>query len=494
MKISPRAYRSVTIAALLYMVCWGAILALFPLKPFWRDEWCMLANIKFKSASELWGPLDFTQQFPRVYLQIVKAITSAFNYSYASVRFQSFIVGAAAIALTWHIARRIFEDKPERYLFVLVIAGNPMFIDYMGQVKHYEMEMLMGLVAIWQLLEALHLRSASPGRVVLLFASFIVAPFFSYTYPIAVAPALALLCFSALAGGGIPTQRRILTLSLVAVSTLAIAIFYLLDAAQVMRDSNMHNFWFFKPDYINGGFQKRTTNTWLFFAKTGAGAVFEYVFGIATVAATIAAIWHLAKRSSWLQDTRKTLLVYSLLLIAGLIALYFLDKIPLGQAKFTIFAAPALSLVLATAIGRWVDSNGKRAPRVITAILFAAMAGNILTAFLQLFTSDDYRLKLEIYRANTKALEVARQEHFPIIVTPEIGRPDDITVPVPYLSMPDAAGILKTYPAYHEKDSIAIIPIKRDPAPADVIAALPPNTVKYILSNGKEIKIMDTRH
>lgn len=453
----------------------------------------MIANIKFKSAAELWGPLDFTQQFPRVYLQMVKAITSALNYSYAGIRFQSFIIGAAAIGLTWHLARRIFEDRPERYLFILVIAGNPMFIDYMGQAKHYEMEMLMGLVAIWQLLEILQLRQRyDTNRLVLLLASVIVAPFFSYTYPIAIAPALALLSFSALGGERMPVQRRILILSILALSTMAIAAFYIFDAAQVMQDTNMHNFWFLKPDYINGGFQKRTTNTWLFFAKTGAGAVFEYVFGIATVAATLSALWHLAKKSSWLRSTHKSLLVYCLLLVAGLIALYFLDKIPLGQAKFTIFAAPALSLILATAMGHWLDGSRKRAPRIITAVLFAAMAGNIFTAFLQLFTSDDYKLKLQIYQANTNALEVAKRDHLPIVVTPEIGRPDDITVPVPYLSMPDAAGILRTYPTYHAEDSITIVAIKRDPTTADIATALPAHTEKYILSNGKEIKIVDT--
>jgi len=454
----------------------------------------MLANIKFKSAADLWGPLDFTQQFPRVYLQVVKAITSAFNYSYAGIRFQSFVVGAAAVWLTWHIARRIFEDKPERYLFVLVIAGNPMFIDYMGQVKHYEMEMLMGLVALWQFVEVLQLREQyNIARLSILFASVIIAPFFSYTYPIAVAPVLALLAFSALGSQRMPMQRRILILSILALSAMSIAVFYIFDAAQVMQDTNMHNFWFFKPDYINGGFQKRATNTWLFFAKTGAGAVFEYVFGVATIIATIASIRHLAKKSEWLQGTNKSLLVYSLLLVAGLICLYFLDKIPLGQAKFTIFAAPALSLILATAMGRWLESNDGRAPRIVTTVLFAAMAGNILTAFLQVFTSDDYRWKLQIYQANTKALELAQKEHLPIIVTPEIGRPDDITVPVPYLSMPDAAGILRTYPAYHQREGTLIIAVKRDPSPSEIEAALPPNTAKYILSNGKEIRVVDNR-
>src|SRR5439155_1096623 len=59
------------------------------------------------------------------------------------------------------------------------------------QIKQYEMEILLSLVAIWQLLELLEIRESRPpgiARYLLLCLSFLISPFFSYTYPIAVAP------------------------------------------------------------------------------------------------------------------------------------------------------------------------------------------------------------------------------------------------------------------------------------------------------------------
>lgn len=450
----------------------------------------MLYNIKFKNADQLWGKLDYTQQFPRVYLQIVKAFTSIFDYSYQSLRLQSFLVGAAALGLIWHLARRLFDDKPERYLFILVIAGNPMFIDYLGQVKHYEMEMLMGLLALWQYLEILQPTTPTKKtRSAALYLSLLAAPFFSYTYPIAIAPALAIIISACTQKNGLLRDRRGEALLLVAVSAVACASFYLLDVAKVMTDSNMHNFWFQRPDYLNGGFEKRTINTWKFFAKTGAGALFEVVFGIACLVATASATLRVTLKSNSLPATTRYMLQYALLLVGALIGLYMLDKIPLGQAKFTIFAAPALSLILAYAIKHWAETYKKRAPGILTAILFAAMAGNILTAFLQIFTSDDYRLKLKTYHANVRAIELAKENHIPIVVTPAIGLPDDITVPVPYLSMPDAAGILRTYPGYHEKDSIEIVATSKNPGKDEVNRSFPPGAKNVVFSDGVNIQV-----
>ncbi|MBX2905750.1 MAG: glycosyltransferase family 39 protein [Taibaiella sp.] len=491
MKSTPEIYRKATIAALLYMVSWGLIISIFPLKPFWRDEWCMLYNIKFKDADQLWGKLDFTQQFPRVYLQIVKAFTSAFDYSYQSLRLQSFLVGAAALGLTWRLARRLFTDKPERYLFILVIAGNPMFIDYLGQVKHYEMEMLMGLVALWQYVEIL--QPAAPSNKVrkgALYLSLVAAPFFSYTYPIAIAPALLLITLAAMQKNGLLRQRRGEAMLFIAVSVVSCAAFYYFDAAEVLKDTNMHNFWFERVDYINGGIQKRSINTWKFFAKTGAGALFEVVFGIACLAATISAALRVTLKRKSLPAPTRYMLQYALLLVGALIGLYMLDKIPLGQAKFTIFAAPALSLILAHGLKHWTGTSKKRAPGIITGILFAAMAGNILTAFLQIFTSDDYRLKLKTYHANVRAIELAKKDHIPIVVTPAIGLPDDITVPVPYLSMPDAAGILKTYPDYHEKDGITIVATGKNPNKEEVMHSFPEGAKSVVLADGTNVQVI----
>lgn len=56
-------------ATLLVFFLYGLLITCFPLLPFWIDEWLLLDNLKFKSQARLWGALEHTQQFPRVYLQ-----------------------------------------------------------------------------------------------------------------------------------------------------------------------------------------------------------------------------------------------------------------------------------------------------------------------------------------------------------------------------------------------------------------------------------------
>lgn len=74
--------RIITIATLLFLIAWGFISVIFPVRPFWIDEWRIIYNLKFKTAEGLRGPMDFMQQFPRAYLQLIKAFTALFNCSY----------------------------------------------------------------------------------------------------------------------------------------------------------------------------------------------------------------------------------------------------------------------------------------------------------------------------------------------------------------------------------------------------------------------------
>lgn len=464
---------------------------MFPLKPFWRDEWCMLHNLKFKTPAELWGPLDFTQQFPRVYLQLMKAITSAFDYSYPSLRVPSFAVGTAALLLAWHLGRRIFGEQPGRYLFALVVAGNPMFIDYYGQVKHYEMEMLMSLVALWQYLELLKPAQTQPAsRFAVLLFTLALAPFFSYTYPIAIAPAYILLRLQMM------NQKRLdpRVAAALAVSLTALFAFYFLDVRQLLQDANMHAFWHHHADYWQAGPLRKATNIFRLFAKTGAGIVFEIVFGIAGTLSFVFSLARLLRNDSVGTPTQKNAVSYALLLVMLVIVLFLAGKIPLGQAKFSAFAAPALGIVLAFTLDRLANmSKTHRLAAGIRGLLFLALAGNILTAFLQVFTSPDYKTKLRIYHATDKALHIARSNGLPILVSPRIGLPDDITEPVTYLTMPDAAGILRTYPAWHQSDSVHVVAIgKNDDAPGNIQRMLP-GIKQAMVIDGEQYQVITIR-
>src|SRR5690606_18073544 len=131
-------------------------------------------------------------QFPRVYLQLTKIVSSFFDYTYFSLRFPAYFLAALNVWFCFRLMKRIY--KPlflECYLFVLMTVSNFTFIEYLVQTKHYQMEILMSLTALWQMLEMISLFEKGlrhKARYVLLCAVFLIAPFFSYTYPIAVAP------------------------------------------------------------------------------------------------------------------------------------------------------------------------------------------------------------------------------------------------------------------------------------------------------------------
>src|SRR5579872_4873160 len=71
--------RKLTIATLSFMICWGFVLVLAQIKPFWIDEWRVIYNLKYKNFIALFGPLDYMQQFPRVYFELIKAFASPFD-------------------------------------------------------------------------------------------------------------------------------------------------------------------------------------------------------------------------------------------------------------------------------------------------------------------------------------------------------------------------------------------------------------------------------
>jgi hypothetical protein len=483
------AYRTITLAVLAYMICCGAALVLFPGKPFWRDEWCLLYNVKFSSHNQLLGPLKFTQQFPRVYLQLIKWFTSAFNYSYLSTRLPSYVVGTLGIALAYSIKDRLFAGRAAGYLFVLFIAANPMFIDYYVQIKHYEMEILMSIVAVWQLTEVLEMKDVSsprPVKYVLLCGSFFAAPFFSYTYPIAVAPVLLIMGVMCVRGHALTGKLLKWMIPPMMAAVAGIVLFYMVDVSRVLHDKDMYGFLV--------GYLMNSSNSWLiiisriwqFFAKMGAGLVFEIVFGITALYAWVYAIVSAARQFSKGEAGRQTLLIcYGASVPLLIIALFLAGKIPLGQAKFTAFAAPAFGILIPSLLEEVRRrAYAERLRKYLFPILFAALAGNIITAFLQPLLDEQTKKRLAIYAATEAAIKLAKEKHLPLLITPGIGYPDDITIQIEHLSMPDAAGIVKTFPSYSVHDTITVYTISNLEEASKYKTLLPPGKNKVLAGDG----------
>ena len=90
---------------------WGAVTLLWEVRPFWVDEWRIIYNLKFKSEEELWGKLAFMQQFPRLYLSLLKLFTAKLHYSYFSLRLPSFLIGTAAMWGVYRLAGKVYEPN-----------------------------------------------------------------------------------------------------------------------------------------------------------------------------------------------------------------------------------------------------------------------------------------------------------------------------------------------------------------------------------------------
>src|ERR1044072_52302 len=149
-----KAVRTVAVTTLCLFILYGLLITFIPILPFWIDEWLLIDNLKFKSPGELWYHLERTQQFPRVYLEIIKAFSAAYDYSYTSLRLPSFLAHIFGLAVLYRLSARIFNGNSlPRFLWVMIYVSFNTSIHYFVQLKQYTMEMALSLVGISQLLE-----------------------------------------------------------------------------------------------------------------------------------------------------------------------------------------------------------------------------------------------------------------------------------------------------------------------------------------------------
>lgn len=128
--------QKITLVALLMVAGIGAVMVFVQIKPFWVDEWFIMSSLKTKNSKEIFGQLNFMQQFPRVYLSLFRSFTSSFSYSYTSLRLPSYIVSLLTMVLGFRLTKKIGDDSIfARYLFILVVVSSFTFTEYYVEVK-----------------------------------------------------------------------------------------------------------------------------------------------------------------------------------------------------------------------------------------------------------------------------------------------------------------------------------------------------------------------
>lgn len=421
----PKFINILTIGIIVYLFSFAFAMALFPIKPFWNDEWRLLYNIKFKTIPQLWGRLDLLQQCPRSYLTLLKEISSYFDYAYTSLRLPPLIMSCCSIGLCFYLKKKIFpNDLIYGNLFILIIIAAPTFVEYLVQVKHYEVDIFLCLLAFVQLMYLLALNARGVQNwwhYTLLCCSFLIVPFFSYVYPIVICPVFIVLFLNIIAtrnanGPKTFTHYLILCFPLV-LAACSIVVFYLIDIKQLMADNQMY--YSYLRMLGNAENNKRyLSDFWYFFALAGSGLLFEIVFGVIGIVVFTYSIYRLYRSKLAQYTTYDYLKCYAILLIVITLGLVLSGKILGGVARLTAFTIPSVSLLIVNFLIDLKDQYHRKKWAIgITAVLFAGQCGNIISTCINTFTDKNYQWRIQTLHQTAAALELARAHKLPIMIT-----------------------------------------------------------------------------
>jgi hypothetical protein len=510
----------ITLYSIGFVIATSFALVLAQIKPFTVDEWRLIYNLKFKSPSMLWGHLDFVQQFPRAYLELIKFFSSPFDYSYFTLRFPSFLTGILSIALCYRLMKKLFPASDiYRYLFLLILVSSNAFLQYFIQVKQYTMDIFLSLVAIWQLLQLFSINTtATPsiGSYLFLCISFLLAPFFSYTYPIVIAPVFLIAAYRSWNIIQIKNSSTIRYLFFtwlpLFICGLSITIFYFTEVKDVMADKGMHSYW--SGIMMQDGFNARVfvTGIYRLFAQVGSGLVFETIFGIIGLLAITFTIRAHNKRFNW--DLINIMRLYSLTIILIVIVLFIWGKLPLGEARLNAFTVPAIAFLIVDyikSLKRFFYTH--KWASLLAALLYSGSCGHIFISVTSGFLNKDYTEKLNIYVNTENAIILAESKKIPILITPRIAYPDSKVLKFrndPELSInlcypPDFNGtphclsannmpgdwVLKTFPAYKPDEHLAVYAINSLDKLDECLKQLPSTIKTAIVGDGISFRIIN---
>ncbi|HRO42649.1 MAG TPA: glycosyltransferase family 39 protein [Flavipsychrobacter sp.] len=501
-----------TIGLVVYLLCFGAASVLFPIRPFWNDEWRLIYNIKFKDYEALWGRLDLLQECPRVYLSLLKFISSNFDYSYTSLRMPPFIIGVASVFLLFYLQRKFFPRRQAlHYLFILILVSSQTFTDYLTQVKQYEMDIFLCLVALWQLFVLLEIsREGIKNRLqyALVCIIFWAVPYLSYTYPIVVAPIYPVILLASFSKTNFPGNRIRHFSSLYAplvLAALSILAFYLVDVQHVMSDKNMYDSYL--KVYYDGGKPNVFQNFWNLFALIGSGFLFEVIFGVLGIAGFGYAAYRILRKKINTFTLLDYFTVYALALLVLVLCLLFTGKIVGGVARLTAYTVPSISILIITLLEDLRAKYGfVKLSKGIAAVLFIGLAGNIITSCINTFTYSEYKRRITTYLHTAKALKEARLRNVPFLYTDGVcGDQWEVAAPVPgtisrYTITPrQIAGadtvaaevIVKVNPEYKVWDSIPLYYMPDSKWMAEYVKQLPDSLQRAMVGDGINYQIRE---
>lgn len=495
------------ICACVYLLLFGLAEAFFQIRPFWNDEWRLVYNIKFKRFPELWGRLDLLQECPRLYLTIVKAISNAFDYSYTSLRLPPLILTVANFFFVFRLRKLLFpEASALSYLFILILVSSQTFTDYIVQVKQYEMDILLTLLSLWQLFILLRISRGEPTSksYALLCLTGLLVPYLSYIYPIVMAPVFPVIALALWAHRKSPNlKNRTLKVAVpLALLSLSIGIFYLIDVKNVIGNKDMYAS--FQRAYYHSHKENLAESIWKLFALVGSGELFEVVFGILGIVAFGYAVFRLLKTRVRQYTTLDYFHLYAVLLLLAVMVLFATGKLATGAARLTAYTVPSIALLIIALLQDFKKPLGRfTLGGALTTMLFLALFGNILTTCINTFTYVEYPDYIKTFHKTGEALRQARREGIPIMVSDGInGRIYDTRPPVPGTIATNtideeqrrgaeklaAEVVLKIHPEYKKWDPVDYFYMPDVGWIPDYVRQIPPPHKAVIAGDGRTFK------
>jgi 4-amino-4-deoxy-L-arabinose transferase-like glycosyltransferase len=493
--------KNATAITLVVMLVWGVVSVFFEVRPFWVDEWRIIYNLKFKTVPEIWGKLAFMQQFPRAYLSVLKLFTAQFNYSYFSLRLPSWLIAVATITMVYRLATVLYPAKSyNRFLLVMMLVSCGTFTEYYVQIKQYTMDLFLCVAVLWQLVYLLRCddeHQVNRWTYVFMCLSFLLAPFFSYTYPVAVAPVYLVVLIQNIVLW--KTDRETTEKVWVIVRqwfplfmcTFSITIFYVFDVSQLTKDKDMHGYW--AHLMMEKGFDWTVFfgNIFHLFAQAGSGFLFWWLFGLLGTAAFVLAIFHSSRAVSRLKVSRdQSLLLYSVLLLLVIVVLYAAGKLPVGEPRLNAFAIPALSIMLIFLLDQMNAGWRGRVSPVLSFILLAGLMGNIYSTIYASFADEKYSQRMAIYNATQTALHTAQSQHLPVLISPGVAYPYEKTKNLPFDNNVPGDWVLMTFPAYNVANGTMVYAIPDTANLDEYLKELPTGVARVMVGDGINYRVL----
>jgi len=111
-------------------------------RQIWLDEDMVFRSIKEYHLVQIFGPLKFSQAFPRVHLAAIKVFSTVFQYHVLALRFFSYIFMLSAFFLWVNIYKDQVSDKRNILLCVLAFVCAFKLSYYSAELKPYAMDVL----------------------------------------------------------------------------------------------------------------------------------------------------------------------------------------------------------------------------------------------------------------------------------------------------------------------------------------------------------------